>query len=386
MFRSSVVLFRLFGFRVRADWSWLLIALLVTWSLAEGFFPASHPGLSPAVLWVLGAAGALGLFFCIVVHEMSHGLAARRFGMPVHDITLFLFGGVASLEEEPPTPRAEFFMAAAGPAASVALAAALFGAQAGGFALGWPEPVLALLGYLWQINVLLVLFNMVPAFPLDGGRVLRAGLWSRSGDLRSATRTSARLGEIFGAGLVVLGVVTFLLGSFLGGIWWAVIGLFLRNASRSSFEQLRMRMALEGVPVRRIMKPEPVTVPPDLLLRDLVEQYMFRYQHKMYPVTENGTLFGWVTLGHVSGVPEENWDRTRVEEVAEPMSEENALAPDADAGKTLMAMSREGRSRMVVREEDGSLAGVLTLKDLLGYLSFKMELEDPDAGSGEGRS
>ena len=188
MFGKRITLFRLLGFEVKIDASWLIIAVLITWSLARAVFPAYFEGLSGATYILMGIVGALGLFSSIVVHEFSHSLVARRFGLSMKGITLFIFGGVAEMEEEPPTAKAEFFMAIAGPAASVVLGGVLLGITVLGTRYGWPNPVIGVLSYLWTINLVLAAFNLLPAFPLDGGRVLRSALWGFTGRLAWATR------------------------------------------------------------------------------------------------------------------------------------------------------------------------------------------------------
>src|SRR6185312_4915911 len=203
MFGKSINLFRLFGFQVQADLSWLILAFLITWSLATGYFPDQYLQLSMTQYWGMGVLGAIGLFGSLIFHELSHSLVARRFGIPMKGITLFIFGGVAHMEDEPPNPKSEFFMAIVGPLSSLVLAALLYGAMQGGRAVGWPEPASGIVGYLSFINVLLAMFNMVPAFPLDGGRVFRSALWAWTGDIRWATRLAARFGSGFGIVLIV---------------------------------------------------------------------------------------------------------------------------------------------------------------------------------------
>ena len=231
MFGKSITLFRPFGFAVRVDTSWIFIALLVTWSLASGVFPDHLPGYSPQAYWMMGIVGALGLFTSVVLHELSHSLVARRFGIEMKGITLFIFGGVAEMGEEPPSPRAEFLVAGVGPLCSLALSVIAFLLQQA-LAATPLDALRAILAYLAAINAVLAFFNLIPAFPLDGGRLLRAFLWARGGSLRKATRVTSNLGSGFGVILVIIGVITFLLGGFVQGVWWVLIGLFLRGAAR----------------------------------------------------------------------------------------------------------------------------------------------------------
>lgn len=376
MFRKTVVLFRLFGLRVRADASWVLLAVLVSWSLVQGVFGADHPELPSATLWAMGVAGTVLLFASILVHEFCHALAARRFGMPVRDITLFIFGGVTDIQERPPSPAAEAVLSGAGPAASAAVALGLFSLAGWGRHLGWGMPARAVIGTLATINLVLAVFNLVPAFPLDGGRVLRAGLWHFTGDLRGSTRAASIVGELFGALLVIVGVSLLLSGMFLGGLWWALIGLFLRSAASRSFEELRARQALEGVLVQEIMTKDPVSVPPTLSVHDLVVDHMYREHYKIYPVTENGRLEGCVTPRHVGAVDREEWSITPVEKVAVPCDASNTVRVDEEATSAWRAMNGHGTSRMIVIDEQNRPVGVLALKDLFNVLSIKLDLQD----------
>lgn len=364
----------LFGFEIGVDSSWIFIAVLITWSLATGWFPVRHPALSPALYWAMGVVGALGLFASVVLHELSHSLVARRHGMEMRGITLFIFGGVAHMGTEPPTPRAEFLVAIAGPIASLVLGGAFHAVGRAAVMAAAPEALSGVLVYLGTINLVLAAFNLVPAFPLDGGRVLRAILWHLKRSLRWATRVTSIVGAGFGIALIALGIVAFIGGQFIGGMWWALIGFFLRGAARMSYQQLVVREALAGEPVRRFMNADPRTVPPDLPLRTLVEEYFYRDYHKMYPVVEEGRLVGCVAIPQIRGVPREDWDRRTVGEVTTPCTTANTVHPDTDAVQVLGLMQREGSSRVMV-VEDGRLVGILTLKDLLRFLAVKVELD-----------
>lgn len=375
MFGRSIDLFKVFGFRVRVDMSWIILAILVAWSLSSGYFPVRFEDLSTRTYWTMGILGAAGLFLSIIFHETAHSLVARRFGMPMKGITLFVFGGVAEMGSEPPSPKAEFFMAVAGPLSSFVLAGVFLGVYAAGLRLGWPVAVTGVAMYLGAINGLLALFNLVPAFPLDGGRVLRSILWKARGNLRWATRISSRIGSGFGILLIVLGIVSFLSGNVVGGLWWFLIGMFIRGAASMSYQQLLVRRALEGETIRRFMSENPVTVPPSLSVEDLVENYIYRHHHKMFPVAEDGRLGGCVTTKQVKAVPRDQWGRTRVGEIASGCSGENTVSPGADAVKALSIMSRTQASRLLVTEGD-RLVGIVSLKDLLNFISDKVELEE----------
>jgi len=377
MFGRSMKLFKLLGFEVKIDASWIVIAVLVTWSLAKGVFPAWYPNLAPMTYWTMGVVGALGLFASIVAHEFCHSLVAREFGMPMKGITLFIFGGVAEMGDEPPTARAEFWMAIVGPLSSLAIGGVFYLLYRGGEAGGWDTAVNAVTYYLFYINFILAAFNLLPAFPLDGGRVLRSILWGAKGNLSWATRVSSSIGTAFGLGLIFLGVWQFINGYIIGGAWMFLIGMFLRSAAQMSYQQLMVRKALEGEAVRRFMNPHPVTVPDSLTVAHLVDDYIYKYHYKMFPVMAGDKLTGCITTRQVKDIPREAWDREIVREAASPCSEDNTISPDTDAIKALAMMNQTGQSRLMV-VENGRLVGLVSLKDLLDFFSLKMELEGQD--------
>lgn len=376
MFGSPIELFRLAGIPIRLDRSWFAIAVLVVWSLAAGFFPAAQPGLAPAAYWAMGVAGALGLFGSIVVHELFHAIVARRHRIPMGGITLFIFGGVAEMEAEPETPRAEWRMAIAGPIASVVIAVAAFGAAELVSALAplRGTAVRSVLRYLGAINGVLAAFNLLPAFPLDGGRLLRAALWRRRGDLRWATRVAAAVGRGFGVALMVLGGVRVIFGDLLGGVWSFLLGGFLGRAAAGSYQQLLVRRALHGTPVSRFMTPDPVTVPPETTIEQLVEGYMYKYHRGVLPVAADGRLLGCISSDQVKAVPREEWPGRRVADLMRPCAPENSVAPETDAMDALALMTRTRQPGLLVRR-NGHLAGIVALRDLLDFFALKVELE-----------
>lgn len=380
MFSHRITLFRLFGFSVKADASWLLLAVLVTWSLATGLFPAYYEDLPQTTYWILGALGAVGLFGSIVLHELGHSVVARLNGIPIRDITLFIFGGVADMDEEPPSAPSEFIMAVAGPTVSVLLAAIFAGIYFAGKSVlgdgdGAGPPALGVFMYLAWLNGLLAAFNLVPAFPLDGGRALRAILWGWKGDLRWSTRIASSIGSGFGLLLIVLGIFAFISGNLIGGVWWFMIGMFVRAASSMSYKQMQIRRALEGESLRRFMKTGVVTVPRHISVQELVEEYVYKFHYKMFPlVDESGKLIGCISTRDIKEIPKEEWDQHPVADVAGSCSEQNTVSPGEDPMKVLTMMNRSGNSRLLV-VEDGELVGIVTLKDMLNFLSLKMDLE-----------
>ncbi len=374
MFGKGMKLFKLFGFEVKIDASWFILGVLIAWSLARGLFPNDYQGLPLSSYWAMGAAGAVGLFFSIVFHELCHSLVARKFGLKMSGITLFIFGGVSEMTEEPASPKAEFFMAVAGPASSVVLGLGCYGLRF--LASGWGAsvPMTGVLGYLGFINLILAGFNLLPAFPLDGGRVLRSILWGSKGSLNWATRIAAGIGEGFGVILIILGALGFITGNLIGGVWTFLIGMFLRGASQSSYRQLMLRRALEGEKVRKFMVAEPVTVSPSTTIDDVIANYIYKYHFKMYPVVDGGRLSGCITLAQVKEIPAAERSGRTAGDLVQGCSAENTIGPDEDVMKALALMARTNRSRLLVTE-GGRLAGVIALKDIMGFLSIKMDLE-----------
>jgi CBS domain-containing protein len=276
--------------------------------------------------------------------------------------------------DEPPSAKVEFLMAIAGPLSSFGLAGAFYLVYGQGLAAGWPLPVNGVIRYLAYINVLLAVFNLLPAFPLDGGRVLRSILWGTWNDLRRATRVSAIIGSAFGIGFIALGLLQLVSGNFIAGLWWFLIGLFIRGAAQMSYQQLLMRSALEGEPVRRFMHPHPVTAPNTITVEQLVEDYIYKYHFKMFPVMDDGRLVGCITTRQIKEVPREQWNRVTIGELADQDRLENIISPDTDAVHALALMHQSENSRLLVMEGT-KLVGILTLRDLMKFLALKVELE-----------
>jgi len=384
MFANRIDLFRVFGIRLSLDLSWFLIAIFLVWSLATGYFPWAAPGLDTAAYWWMGAAGTIGLFVSIVLHELAHAVVARRFDIPIAGITLFLFGGVAEMEDEPPTPRSEFWMAIAGPIASFAIAACLaLIVQAAG---GVSQPVgavVATIAYLAVINLALAVFNLIPAFPLDGGRMLRAALWWWKEDLSWATRIAAASGMVFAIILIALGVMNTLFGAFVSGLWQMLIGFFLYNAAGATQASTELRQQLAGVRVSRVMSRDVISVEAGASVSELVEDYFFRHHDKSFPVREDGRLVGCVRLRDVNDVEREAWSRTKVRDVMQPRSALAVATPDMPVLEALSQMSESGDGRLLVVSGD-ALQGIVTADDVMSYVWVRSRLRDPQKGGSAG--
>jgi Zn-dependent protease/CBS domain-containing protein len=369
MFTRAFPLFRLFGFQIRADLTWLLLAALITWSLGAGYFPSVHPELSAQSHWIMGVAGMLGLFLSLILHECSHALVARTYGLPIYNITLFLFGGVAELTREPETAKSEFLVAIAGPLASFAIGAICWLAAGAADGLGLPVAAGAVLSYLAAINVVLAVFNLVPAFPLDGGRMLRAVLWARRGNIAEATRSSARAGDIFGWLLIGLGVLQAFTGNVVGGIWMLIIGMFLRGAAGASLQQTLARQRLAPHPVADLMTTDPVTVEAGTKLDALVDDFIMRFHHGAFPVLDQGRPVGLVLARDIREVPHEKRPFIAVGEVMRPIGDDTAVTAGSDAWEAMEKLQRNDVNRLLVIR-DGRLAGLLSLSDLRAWLGF----------------
>jgi CBS domain-containing protein len=297
-------------------------------------------------------------------------------------ITLFIFGGVAEMNDEPPSPKAEFLMAIAGPASSVALGGVFYFA-ASPFMSAETIAIAGVLGYLALINWVLAVFNMIPAFPLDGGRVLRAGLWHWKKDLRKATKIASRFGSAFGFFLIFFGIANVVIGNVIGGIWQFMIGMFLRSAAEGSYRQVLYRNTLQGKTVAGFMNKEPITAPPSLTIRELVESFIYRYHFKMFPVRQDGKLLGCITSRKVKEIPREEWDRRTVRESLDNCSTDNSIGSGTSAMHAFSQMGRTGVTRLMV-VDDEKLVGIISLKDIMGYVSSKMELEDGESNGKHG--
>lgn len=378
MFGRPLKLFTLLGFEIKVDFSWVFLAALITWSLGTQYFPLVYEGFDERTYWTMGAAGAFGLFFSIIFHELAHSVVARAFGMRIKGITLFIFGGVAELEDEPPSAGAEFLVAIAGPLASLLLAWGSFRVveivQPGEEAV--TSPALAVLGYIGLINLVLAIFNMLPAFPLDGGRAFRAALWWFTGNMRRATVTAARVGSFFGLLFIFLGALSVVAGgNIIGGMWWVLIGVFLRGAAGSARVAETTMKYMHGESVASFMIRDPVTVDPDVSLQSVIDNTIYHHFHDVYPVTDQvGNAFGLLHTKVVNRIVPAQLESTLVRDAMEPLGAENMIAPQLDAIRAVNLMNRTGNARLLVVDE-GRLVGIVTLRDMLRLLELKMDLD-----------
>jgi len=350
--------FTIAGIPIRIDVSWLLIFALVLWTMSTVYLPSQMPEVGRIEAWIAGLV-ATGCFFAsIVFHELAHALVARRARIPVSGITLFLFGGVSRIEEEPSEPKVELRIALVGPLASFVLAAAFWGGSA---ALGSEPPSVSVvvLRYLAWINAGLGLFNLLPGFPLDGGRALRALVWWRTGSLQRATRLASNLGRGFSVGLMVLGAIQMFGGALVGGLWFILIGLFLRGMATSEYRGLLLRTALEGVDVASVMVRTPLCVSPDLSLRALVDERFLRDAVRAYPVCEGERVLGVVSIERLREVPAAELATRRVRDVMTPMRDAMRIEPGDSLLAAIGKMARERLPLLLVMHGE-KLAGIVT--------------------------
>jgi len=359
----SFSLMRVAGIRIVIDPTWVLVFLLVVGSLGSDYLPAVAPHLPVIASWLLAVLAALLLFASVLVHELSHAYLARRAGIPVPRIRLFLFGGVAEMSAEPHEPRAELRIAAAGPVTSLAIAALGF---AGTVALEGSryDGARALVEYVTVANLLLGLFNLLPGLPLDGGRILRALLWWHHGNLLRATRTAGRSGAAMGWALAALGLVRLLFGGWIGGLWLVIIGLFLSRAATAHSESSLLRETLRGARVRQLMTRDVVSVPDHISLDEMVREIALQRPFAAYPVVAGDQYVGMIGLDQVRRVAREEWVRTPVRQVMTLASLVPPVTPDDDALGVLERMLREDRGLIAV-VVDGRVKGVLSRIDIL---------------------
>jgi len=380
---------RIAGIEIRIDLSLAIVFTLIAFSLGKGVFPSWHPHWGAFVTWSTALAAACAFFVSILVHELSHALVGRAQGIPINVITLFVFGGVAQLDREPHTWRAELLMAIAGPITSLALgslflilASAIAGPvdlDDGERAFAALNPVATLLVWLGPVNIILAVFNLVPGFPLDGGRVLRAILWGITDDLVRATQWASMLGQGFAWFLIMIGVgmmlglrVPLLGGGLVTGIWLAFIGWFLNNAALTSYRQLLVREALEEVPVSRLMRRQWTAVPADMRLDTLIDEYLMQGDERGFPVVQDSDLLGVVCLEDIRRIARGAWSTTSVGDVMTPMHRLATIGIDADAAEALQSLSQKGVNQLPVMDH-GAFVGLITREDILKWLSFHRE-------------
>jgi len=375
--KPTITLGRLFEIDIGLHYSWFIIALLITLSLV-GHFGATDPSWSRAIVWASAVITAILFFVSIVAHELAHALVARARAVSVRSITLFALGGVATMENPAPDARTEFWIAVAGPIASIVIG---LGCYALAVSLGWSpqadvSPATAVLGWLGYINISLAIFNLIPGFPLDGGRILRAILWGRSGDADRATMTAARVGQAVAFGFILLGVMRFFGGAGIGGLWLAFIGWFLLQAAQASYAQVTVVTDLRGVRVRDIMSPDCAMVSVNMPVQTLVDEHLLRTGQRCFVVGDPGRIVGLITSHEIKGVARDRWATTPISDVMRPIDQLRTIEPDMLASDALALMGREDVNQLPVISE-GKFAGMVGRRHILKLLETRAELRMP---------
>ena len=373
MFSNAKTLVRVFGLDIRVDPSWLLIAALITWSLSQHVFPAVLPDHSKATYFSMAVTATLLFFASLLLHELAHAFTGRRYGVETRTITLFLFGGVAELAEEPKRATDELWIALAGPLMSFALFCVFWVLASASALATMPVSLIEIFRYLALINLVLAVFNLIPAFPLDGGRVLRAWLWQRSGDVLSATESAAHAGTFFAYGLMGLGAISLFQGSMVGGIWQILLGMFILAAAKSSVEAQRAKSLLGDKTVADLLTPSPVVTAPNTTLAELVNQIMLRNRVSFIPVVEDQVLLGHIDSAVLAGMDRENWANTRVSDVFVGLADNVVVTPNTPITDLFTRIAETGQRKFMV-VENRQLVGVITLADLSRYLALVKDI------------
>lgn len=376
MFFKRVKLFRFFGFDVQADASWLFLSVFIVWTLATSVFPPLLPGLPRDTYQLMGIMTLAGLIFSVIMHEVAHAIIAETYHMPIRSITLFIFGGVAEMKGEPSHPKGEFLMALAGPAMSLLLALFFWAAARLTAPLPFSDMLTTILHYLGNLNMYIALFNMLPAFPLDGGRALRALLWRYKNNLVAATRTATWLSAGFAYGLLAWACHRLVVDDdIIGGVWMSILGLFVFACGTQAVRDTESRSLLATEKVGRFMHAQLTAVGPSLTIAELVERYALTHYQSDYPVVENGQLIGVISLQAVLGLDRAKWPWLHVATVMTPLSADNCVTPDTPAIEALDTLQRTRRAQLIV-EENGKLVGAIEYRDLAAYLHVTAQIDN----------
>ena len=366
---------KILGIQFRLHYTWFIIFFLVTVSLSWQYFPLYYHGWSAWIYWVTGIVASLLFFASVLAHELAHSLVGRVNGIPIKSITLFIFGGVAQMTREATKAGAELKMAAAGPACSLAIGGLFFLLQI--LISGINEPIAAMANWLAQINVILAAFNLIPGFPLDGGRVFRSTIWRFTGNYQRSTRIATQLGQGIGYTFILGGIVIIFLRPFglswFSGLWLAFIGWFLQNAASISYRQTQWREALHGFTASQVMTSDYMVVPPNVSVSQLVQRYVLPTGHHFFLVADEGRFNGILTLHNIKSVPQSDWDMTQVERIMVPVDQLKVAGPEQDALSILEQMGESDINQMPVVSE-GRVIGLITHDNLIRFLRTRSEL------------
>jgi Zn-dependent protease/CBS domain-containing protein len=375
MTRYSISLGKILGIQIGLDYSWFLIFALLTWMLADSYYPEEFKHWPPLLYWLMGAVTAIMFFGCVLLHELGHSVVALRYKIPVRSITLFLFGGIAQIGAEPPSAVAEFYIAVAGPLVSLALAILFYAAQP---LVAGMEPLLGVAKYLAYINLALVLFNLIPGYPLDGGRVLRAIVWAITGNMGRSTIIAANAGRFFAFLLIFVGVWQILTGNPGGGLWIAFIGWFLDNAASVQIQQVMLRGLLTGHRVSEAMSRGCAIIQEDMTLQQLVDEQILAGGQRSFLVNRGDQTIGLITLHRIKEVPRPEWTTTNAAKAMLPLEQLKCISHDAELWSALQMMDRNGVNQMpVIRDQH--VVGMLSREDAITFLRTLQEFGTPPA-------
>ena len=371
---NDIRLGRVFGMEIFISYSWFVIFALVTVTLSFSLFPDQFPKNGTVANIAIGLFSSMLFFISLLLHELAHSLVANLNDMPIKKITLFIFGGMSQMSEEPKEPGAEFKMAIAGPVSSLLLAAVFFAVYRSLMALGLSSVYYAAFAWLSEVNLFLAIFNLAPGFPLDGGRVLRAAVWYVTKNLEKATVIASKAGQGVGLLLITFGVLLFLLGQ-LGGVWLILIGWFLNQSAVASFRQMALQQSLSNVLVEQIMSPDVETISPNLSLEELVNHYFLRFRFGRFPIVEGRSLLGIVTLHDVKEIPRDEWPLKTAGQIIEPIDESMFINPNDEAVVALRIMAENDIGHLLVVDGEKDLVGIVTRADIVQLINVKSKLK-----------
>lgn len=368
---SSFTVARVRGIPIGVHYTWAIAVVMMTWSLAVGYFPSMYPGWERAAYWIVGGASALLLFVSVVLHELCHSFVAQWRGLEVKSITLFIFGGVSNIASESDDPQDEFLIAVVGPLSSLLIAGVCWlGLQ---LIPNDTSPLGALVYYLSIVNLMLAIFNILPGFPLDGGRVLRAILWGATGSMVRGTTIASVVGQVLAFGFIGYGLLLIVEGSTLSGLWIGFIGWFLNSAAESTRRHVQVEEGFKGVKVSQVMTPDPPFISPALSVRELVDEYILRRGLRALPVAQDGRIVGLVTLTDIKKLTENEWSGNSVGAIMSGLPIKS-IGPDAPVSKALEQIVDGDINQLLVVEEDGTLLGILSRSDVMRFLQMRSEL------------
>ncbi len=364
---------KIMGVKIRLHYTWFIIFVFITWTLAVFYMPFQYPNLTYDVYWITGFVSSVILFSSVLFHELFHTYFALRKGIQVPSITLFLFGGVTQIAEEPQDPGFEFKMALAGPASSFLLSLIFSLIWLLALQLNLPPIIVAPLDYGWLINALLGSFNLIPAFPMDGGRILRAGIWKVKKDVIVATRIASRAGEAIAYLFIFFGLFLIIFNGFISGFWLILIGWFIKSGAEASLNQTVISQALSNVKVSEVMTKDVHTIPPNASISDAVENYFYKYKHGGFPVVEDGNLLGMLTTQDIRTVAKERWSALQVKDIMTSSEKLVKAQPEEPVADVFLKLSKHNIGRLPI-VKDGKLVGIITRSDIMRVIRLKTEL------------